>query len=149
MSNRDATPSWNQSSPLPKISAGTEISELSSILSGRNCEPRGQHESGIHYTGNQGRDFKTESGSASARTRSEENNAGTAQNISGRQERNCRRTTGTVGENQGSKEIEKSPDLVCAHSNILEVAGIRGFYRGAVRKDGQWAVYSDLFNGQS
>ena len=108
MSNRDATPSWNQSSPLPKISAGTEISELSAILSGRNCEPRGQHESGIHYMGNQGRDFKTESGIAFARRRSEEDDAGqgTRQNISGWQKKNCGGPKSKVGEDQG-REVEE------------------------------------------
>jgi hypothetical protein len=66
----------------------------------------GKHESGIHYTGNQARDFKIESGIASARRRSEEDD--TAQNINGWQKKNRCRATGKVGENQGSNEVTPS-----------------------------------------
>jgi len=77
------------------------------MLSARNCEPRGgKHESGIHHTGNQARDFKIESGIASARRRSEEDD--TAQNIGGRQEKNRSRATGQVGESQGSNKVTPS-----------------------------------------
>jgi len=78
----------------------------------RNSEPRGSHESGIHCTWNTKRDWEIDWGSASARTEGEEDDTGTAQNISSRQEKNRSRTTGKVGENQGIKEIEKSPDPV-------------------------------------
>lgn len=77
------------------------------MLSGRNCEAEGaSNESGIHYTGNQARDFKIESRIAIAGRRSEEDD--TAQNISGRQEKNRSRTTGTVEESQGSNEVTPS-----------------------------------------
>jgi hypothetical protein len=56
----------------------------------------------------QARDFKIESGIASARRPSEEDDTGTRQNISGGQEKNSSRSAGKVGESQGSKEIEKS-----------------------------------------
>jgi hypothetical protein len=59
-------------------------------------------------TGNQGRDFKIESGTASARRPSEEDDAVTPQNVSGRQEKNRSRTTGTLGENQGREEVGNS-----------------------------------------
>jgi hypothetical protein len=76
----------------------------------------GQHESGIHYTGNQARDFKIESGIAIARRQSkaegdEADENRTPENISGWQETNRSGTEKEMGENQGSKEIEKS-DLV-------------------------------------
>ena len=46
-------------------------------FSGRNCEPEGaSNESGIHHQANQGRDFKIESGIASARRPSEKDDAG-------------------------------------------------------------------------
>ena len=70
-------------------------------------EPRGSRETGVHYTGNQGRDFKIEPGIAIARRRGEEDDAGTTQNFSRRQEKNCSRTTGTLGESQG-REVEET-----------------------------------------
>jgi hypothetical protein len=79
----------------------------------RNWRTEGaSHESGVHYTGNQGRDFKTESGTASAGRWSEEDDTGTAQNISGRQKKNCSGTESPVEESQGIKETENSLDLV-------------------------------------
>jgi hypothetical protein len=72
------------------------------MLSGRNWPTEGaSHESGVHSTANQGRDFKIESGIASARRRSEEDDAGTAQNISGWAKKNRGGTEKKVGENQG------------------------------------------------
>jgi hypothetical protein len=76
-------------------------SELHAILSGRNCEPEGaSNEFGIHHQANQRRDLKIESGIASARRPSEEDDAGqgTTKNISRWAKKNCSRTTGTVGE---------------------------------------------------
>ena len=81
------------------------------MLSIRTERTEGKHEFGIYYTANQGRDFKTESGTASAGRWSEEDDTGTAQNISGWAKKNRGGTEKKVGENQGSKEIEKS-DLV-------------------------------------
>jgi hypothetical protein len=76
-------------------------------------ELRGQHDSGIHYTGNQARDFKIESGIAIARRQSkaegdEADENTTPENISGWQETNRSGTEKEMGEDQGSKEIEKS-----------------------------------------
>jgi hypothetical protein len=73
-------------------------------------ELRGQHDSGIHYTGNQGRDFKIESGIAIARRQSkaegdEADENTTPENISGWQETNRSRTTSPVGESQGREEV--------------------------------------------
>jgi hypothetical protein len=89
----------------------------------RNCEPEGaSYESGIHYTGNQGRDFKIESGIASTGRREDEDQAGTeAEDVSSGKKENFSGTESPVEESQGSKEIEKSPPRKSAHSNILEV----------------------------
>jgi hypothetical protein len=62
------------------------------------ANPGGKHESGIHYTANQERDFKIESGIASARRRSEEDDTGTAQNVSGWAKKNRGGTEKKVGE---------------------------------------------------
>jgi hypothetical protein len=78
------------------------------MLFARICRTRGgKHESGIHYTANQGRDFKIESGIAIARRREDEGQ-GTAKNVSGGQEKNCSRTTGKMGEDQSSNEVTHS-----------------------------------------
>jgi hypothetical protein len=93
--------------PTTGFSASSEIPELSAMLFARIWRTRGgKHESGIHYTGNQARDFKIESGIASARRWSEKDD--TAQNIGGRQEKNRSRATGQVGESQGSNEVTPS-----------------------------------------
>ena len=103
------------------------------MLSGRNWRTEGQHGSGIRHTGNQARDFKIESGIASARRQSEGQAGTTAEDVSSGKKENFSGTESPVEESQGSKEIEKSRPGMSAHSNILEVAGIRGFYSGAVR----------------
>ena len=80
------------------------------MLSVRYCEPRGTYEYGVHYTGNQERDRKVESGTASTRRSSEGegNEAGqgtTTKNISRRPEKDCCCSAGTLGEDQSSEEI--------------------------------------------
>jgi hypothetical protein len=83
--------------------SGSKIPELSAMLSGRIWRTEGKHESGIHYTGNQGRDFKIESGIAIARRQSkaegdEADENTTPENISGWQETNRSRSAGKMGE---------------------------------------------------
>jgi hypothetical protein len=68
-------------------------------------ELRGQHDSGIHYTGNQGRDFKIESGTASARRQSEGQAGTTVEDVSSGKKENFSGTESPVEESQGSKEI--------------------------------------------
>jgi hypothetical protein len=76
---------------------------------------QGEHvEHRINYTTGQGRDFQTDSSAAFARRHwseaGEESGTGegtTAQNISSRQEKNCRCTAGTMGEDQSSEEVTK------------------------------------------
>jgi hypothetical protein len=83
------------------------------MLSGRNWRIEGaSRETRIHHTGNQGRDFKIESGIASARRQSEGQAGTTAEDVSGGKKENFSGTESPVEESQGSKEIEKSPDLV-------------------------------------
>src|SRR4029077_10618649 len=87
--------------------------ELRAMLSARNWRTEGEsHESGIHCTGNTERDREIDWRSSSARTRGEEDDTGTALNINGWPKTHRPRPTGKVGENQGSEEIEKSPQLV-------------------------------------
>jgi len=73
---------------------------LTLFSKGQMQKPPQRFEDVDRVTPYQGRDFKTESGIASARRQSEEDDAGqgTRQNISGWQKKNCSRTTGTVGE---------------------------------------------------
>ena len=73
---------------------------------------REKHESGVHRTTGQSRDRKDDAGAASTRRhRSEESEEtgtgeGTSpQNVGGWQEKDCCCSAGTLGEDQGSKEI--------------------------------------------
>jgi hypothetical protein len=83
---------------------------LSAILSGRIWRTEGQHGSGIHYTANQARDFKIESGIASAGRRDEEDDAGqgTTKNVSSGKKKNFSGTESPVEESQGSREVTPS-----------------------------------------
>jgi len=77
------------------------------MLSIRTERTEGKHEFGIYYTANQGRDFKTESGTASAgRWEADEGQAGTtAENECSRQAANLNGTESTVGQGPGQEEI--------------------------------------------
>jgi hypothetical protein len=86
-------------------------------------ELRGQHESGIHNTGNQGRDFKIESGIASARRPSEGQSGTTAEDVSSGKKKKFTGTESPVEESQGIKEIEKS-DLVSVPTSTERSVGV-------------------------
>jgi hypothetical protein len=75
------------------------------MLSGRNWRTVGKHESGIHYTGNQERDFKIESGITSARRREDESQ-GTAEDVSGWAKKNRGSAEKKVGEDQGRQDVK-------------------------------------------
>jgi hypothetical protein len=79
---------------------------------------REKHESGVHHTTGQSRDFEADSGAAFARRYwYKENSAGKGtptQDISRRQEKNRSGTAGTLGEDQGSEEIEADTSIRAA-----------------------------------